>query len=205
VRISVFGASSCRQNEFEAQLAYRIGKELAKLGVVVVNGARTGVMQAVSRGAQTSGGEVWGVMRNRMSVCNPYVTTQIICDDSEDQQMSYEMGMSIRTARLLESDGFIVILGPSSGVGTHKELSALFECELHGWHPTRPCAVLTPYNWLYSEIAAAFGINLKKEVEYSLIREHEYQDWLRMYYHDCAEDESLKIRAAIKFVTGQTE
>lgn len=179
MRISVFGSSSCEYNSLEDLSAWQIGRMLAIRGIKVVNGARAGVMEAVSAGACKEHGSVIGVMRNPSSMCNKFVTETIICDP--EGAMSYELGMNIRTGKMLESDGFVVIMGPSSGPGTYKELVGIIECELSNWNPQRPCAVLfpeTPYN---SELAAAFGISLKSQVFARLVINDGYAGWLRVF------------------------
>lgn len=194
VRISVFGSSSCQCGSREYRLAEQVGRQLAQRGVELVNGARTGVMEAASKGAREAGGNVYGVMRNRKSYCNSYVTHTIICDDAGS--MSYELSMNIRTGKLLESDSFVVILGATSGKGTYKELCAVVECELDNWDPKRPCAVLFVDIWYNREVAGAFGINLQDKAYESIIETHRFENWLWLF-----SGVSPKL---INFVTGQS-
>ncbi|GAB6066594.1 TIGR00725 family protein [Aquifex pyrophilus] len=75
-QISVIGSS--RANEEEYEVAYGLGKELAKLGLVVVCGGRTGVMEAVCKGAKEEGGLTVGILPSYDGhEANPYVDIKI--------------------------------------------------------------------------------------------------------------------------------
>jgi len=58
--ISVIGAATCTNEE--SQLAEHVGNLLAKRGVAVVTGGRTGVMESASRGAVSAGGITIGIL-----------------------------------------------------------------------------------------------------------------------------------------------
>ena len=58
--ISVIGSSNANEEEYE--VAYQMGKELAKRNITVVCGGRTGVMEAVCKGAKEEGGLTIGIM-----------------------------------------------------------------------------------------------------------------------------------------------
>ena len=75
-QISVIGSSKANEEEYE--VAYRLGKELAKLGLVVVCGGRTGVMEAVCKGAKEEGGLTVGILPSYDGhEANPYVDIRI--------------------------------------------------------------------------------------------------------------------------------
>lgn len=60
------------------RFAYHLGKELGKRNVVVINGGRTGIMEAVSRGVREEGGISIGIMPTYDgSDANPYLTIKI--------------------------------------------------------------------------------------------------------------------------------
>ncbi|NPA40734.1 MAG: TIGR00725 family protein [Aquificae bacterium] len=74
--VSVIGSSN--SNEEEYRTAYIVGKELAKRGIAVVCGGRTGVMEAVCKGAKEEGGLTIGIMPSYDGhEANPYVDIKI--------------------------------------------------------------------------------------------------------------------------------
>lgn len=74
--VSVIGSSNSTEEEY--QIAYEVGKELAKRGLAVVCGGRTGVMEAVCRGAKEEGGITIGIMPSYDgNEANPYVDIKI--------------------------------------------------------------------------------------------------------------------------------
>jgi hypothetical protein len=58
--IAVVGSSEC--GEEVAELAYRVGCELARRKATVICGGRGGVMAAVARGARDAGGRTIGIL-----------------------------------------------------------------------------------------------------------------------------------------------
>lgn len=74
--VSVIGSSNSSEEEYEA--AYFVGKELAKRGIAIVCGGRTGVMEAVCKGAKEEGGLTIGIMPSYDGhEANPYVDIKI--------------------------------------------------------------------------------------------------------------------------------
>ena len=74
--VSVIGSSESTEEEYET--AYFVGKELAKRGIAVVCGGRTGVMEAVCKGVKEEGGLTIGVLTTYDgSDSNPYVDIKI--------------------------------------------------------------------------------------------------------------------------------
>ena len=75
-KISVIGSSEATKEEYE--IAYELGKLLARKGYVVVCGGRTGVMEAVCKGAKEEGGLTIGILPTLdESSANPYVDIRI--------------------------------------------------------------------------------------------------------------------------------
>ncbi len=60
--VAVFGASSASPGDAQYEQAVRLGRLLARAGMVVANGGYGGTMEAVSAGARQEGGEVVGVL-----------------------------------------------------------------------------------------------------------------------------------------------
>ena len=54
-QVSVIGASAARPGQELYEFAYQLGLELGKRNLVVINGGRDGVMEAVSKGVRDSG------------------------------------------------------------------------------------------------------------------------------------------------------
>ena len=74
--VSVIGSSSATEEEYK--VAYKVGRELARRGIAVVCGGRTGVMEAVCRGAKEEGGLTIGIMPSYDGhEANPYVDLKI--------------------------------------------------------------------------------------------------------------------------------
>ncbi len=75
-QVSVIGASVADEDLY--RFAYRLGKELGRRNVVVINGGRSGVMEAVSRGVREAGGISVGIMTTYDgSDANPYLSIKI--------------------------------------------------------------------------------------------------------------------------------
>lgn len=76
MRVSVIGGSTVSDEEYAT--AQTLGEQLADRGHEVVCGGRTGVMDAVCRGARSAGGHTIGILpgSNRADA-NPYVETAI--------------------------------------------------------------------------------------------------------------------------------
>ena len=74
--VSVIGSSNSTEEEFS--VAYEVGRGLARRGIGVVCGGRTGVMEAVCRGAKEEGGLTIGIMPSYDGYeANPYVEIRI--------------------------------------------------------------------------------------------------------------------------------
>ncbi len=74
--VSVIGSSSATEEEYKVALF--VGRELARRNIVVVCGGRTGVMEAVCKGAKESGGLTIGVMPSYDGhEANPYIDIKI--------------------------------------------------------------------------------------------------------------------------------
>ena len=77
-QIGVIGDSEVRSKE-QYDIAYEIGKEIAKVNAILICGGRGGVMTAAARGAWESGGITVGILpmtTNDLEV-SPYLTVKI--------------------------------------------------------------------------------------------------------------------------------
>ncbi len=74
----MIGASAARPGEEIYEFAYRLGRELGRRKLVVINGGRTGVMEAVSKGVRETGGLAVGIMPTYDgSDANPYLHIKV--------------------------------------------------------------------------------------------------------------------------------
>ncbi|MDY6844009.1 MAG: TIGR00725 family protein [Thermodesulfobacteriota bacterium] len=77
--IGVIGAAECSK-EIE-QLAYTVGKEIAKRKAILVCGGMGGVMEAACRGAKSQGGITVGILPGKdKHEGNPFIDIPIITD-----------------------------------------------------------------------------------------------------------------------------
>ncbi|NPB04956.1 MAG: TIGR00725 family protein [Aquificae bacterium] len=77
-QVSVIGASAAVPGDELYEFAYRLGLELGRRKLVVVNGGRTGVMEAVSKGVTEAGGVAVGILTTYDgSDANPYLTIKV--------------------------------------------------------------------------------------------------------------------------------
>lgn len=75
--IAVIGGFPC--SLVEAEMAEKVGRELAKKGAVLICGGEGGVMEAACRGAQSEGGLTIGVLPgNSRRSANPHVLIPIV-------------------------------------------------------------------------------------------------------------------------------
>jgi uncharacterized protein (TIGR00725 family) len=74
--VGVIGAGEC--DDRVAVIAEEVGRRLAECQYVILTGGRTGVMEAVSRGAKQAGGLTIGILPgNDPQDANPYVDIPI--------------------------------------------------------------------------------------------------------------------------------
>ena len=74
-QVAVIGSGCVELDSELARLAEEVGRRLGEAGVTVVCGGRSGVMEAVSRGAAGAGGEVIGIVPgDRTEEANPFCT-----------------------------------------------------------------------------------------------------------------------------------
>ncbi len=74
--VSVIGSSQATEEEYK--VAYEIGKKLAERRIAIVCGGRTGVMEAVCKGAKEKGGLTIGIMPSYTGEeANPFVDIKI--------------------------------------------------------------------------------------------------------------------------------
>lgn len=109
IQIGVLGASSCGPDIEQA--AYRVGKEIAQQGAVLLCGGLGGVMEAAARGAKDAGGLTVGILPGASaSEANPYIDLRIVTD----------MGHARNVVLVRSADAVIAVSG---GYGTLSEIA----------------------------------------------------------------------------------
>jgi uncharacterized protein (TIGR00725 family) len=109
IQVGVIGDSS--STEEQKNIAFRLGRQLAKKGVAVICGGRSGIMKAVSKGVSEEGGLVIGILPSDDGRdANEYLTLNIPTN----------MGFSRNFIVPMASDVVIVLGGK---VGTLNEMS----------------------------------------------------------------------------------
>jgi len=109
--VSVIGSSTVSKDSDEYIFAYELGKELAKRNFIVCSGGRTGIMEAVSKGAKEQNGLTIGIMPSYTGEeANPYVDIKI------------NTGMNWNRNPIVVATGIFVI-AISGGYGTLSELA----------------------------------------------------------------------------------
>ncbi|MCS7307866.1 MAG: TIGR00725 family protein [Aquificaceae bacterium] len=77
-QVAVIGSSKVDADSEEYKVAYLLGKEIAKRGWIVVCGGRSGVMEAVCKGAVEEGGLTVGILPSYTGEeANPFVRIKI--------------------------------------------------------------------------------------------------------------------------------
>lgn len=133
VQISVFGAGTC--DEATAELAFDVGRGLARAGAVLVCGGRGGVMAAACRGARSAGGTTVGILpgtpRSDSSNDEPNPYLDVVIHTGMGQARNLAVALSGRAA-----------LAVAGGWGTLSEIALARKhgvpvVSLHSWTPDR--------------------------------------------------------------------
>ncbi len=125
--VSIFGSNDPEPGSGEYELARAVGRTMAQMGYVVINGGYGGTMDASSRGAKEAGGSTVGVV---CSIWSPRA--------NEFTDRTIVTASLIERLQTLLSDadaGYIVLPGAT---GTLVELSTAWEMLAKGLTDTRP-------------------------------------------------------------------
>ncbi len=110
-QIAVIGYNGDRCSDNARKMAYETGKEIARVGAVLVCGGLGGVMEAACKGAKEAGGTTVGIIpQEDFSHANKY------CDIVICSTIGFARDFIVSSS----SDGIIAVGG---GVGTLTELS----------------------------------------------------------------------------------
>ena len=134
--VAVFGASDPRPGDEAYEFARGVGRKLAELGRVVVNGGYGGTMEASARGAKEAGGATIGVTCDIWrSRANEFIDEVIVTSCLPE-----------RIGKLIElgTGGYVVLPGAT---GTLAEFAWVWELACKGLlgGPVRPIVCMTGF------------------------------------------------------------
>jgi len=119
--ISVFGTSRADEGDPVYDLAYGVGRALARAGITIANGGYDGTMLAAAKGAAEAAGEVIGVTCSVFKGrANEYVSREIATWSPKER-----LDTLVNLGR-----GYIVLPG---GTGTLLELAMVWELKNKGF------------------------------------------------------------------------
>jgi uncharacterized protein (TIGR00725 family) len=111
LQIGVIGYNDDRCSEVAREIAYRVGKEIALSGSVLICGGLGGVMEAACKGAKEANGNTVGIIpQDKFSFANQF------CDIVICSGIGFARDFIVATS----SDGIIAVGG---GIGTLIEMS----------------------------------------------------------------------------------
>ena len=84
--IGVIGGSECKRDI--CKIAYKVGKEIALSGHILINGGKGGVMEASAHGAYDAGGLTIGILPLDRSEANSYIKIPIVTGIGECRNIS---------------------------------------------------------------------------------------------------------------------
>jgi uncharacterized protein (TIGR00725 family) len=158
VQVAVVGAGDC--DAHLAALAEEVGAGLARAGVVLLTGGRTGVMAAASRGARAAGGLVVGVLPGRDAIESR---------PNDDVEVALFTGLGqARNVVLVLSAAVVVAVGGSWG--TLSEVATALKhgipvVLLESWRLARPDGVAEPLLHVVIDAAEAVALTLRLAAE----------------------------------------
>ena len=146
MRVCIFGASSSGIPQACIDFAYMLGKCLADDGIGLVFGAgTTGLMGAAARGADSAGGEIIGVIPERLNISGIYYencTERIVTATMHERKAKMEN----------LADAFVALPG---GFGTLEELMEVITLKQLGYHE-KPI-VIANINGFYDNLLKQFN------------------------------------------------
>lgn len=125
LQVAVIGGSEAEKDELE--VAYEVGRILGERGCIVICGGRTGIMEAVCKGAYDVGGITVGIlMTSTGEDANPYVKIKI------------NTGMGhVRNPLVVASGEFVIAIGGKWGTLSELSYAKIFGKKVVGYktHP----------------------------------------------------------------------
>lgn len=144
LQIVVLGSSGSICTKEAYNMAFEVGQELAKLGVMTLTGGGHGVMEATLKGAKSEGGQTLAIIPwENLNKVNEYA----------DIVVATGIGWSRNSININSADGCVVIHG---GAGTLNETTYAYMMQ-------KPVVTLVPSKGIAQEIADKFFDNRKTE------------------------------------------
>jgi len=152
--VSIFGTGRAAGGDSAYELAYAIGRGLAKKRIAIANGGYRGTMLAAAKGAAEAGGEVIGVTCSAFKgKANKYVTRQIVAKTLDER-----LDTLIRLGQ-----AYIVLPG---GTGTLLELAKVWELKNKGFLEGEKPIILVGEFWKpLVEVVASDDANASRFVK----------------------------------------
>ncbi|MDE3088831.1 MAG: LOG family protein [Chloroflexota bacterium] len=129
--VAVFGGSRVQPGSAEYVEAYAVGRLLARVGFVVMNGGYAGTMEASARGAKENGGRAIGVLSDEFARLAPNAYL-------DETVRSEDLFARIREMQQ-RADGFIVLKG---SMGTLAELALVWNLSKISANHRKPIILL---------------------------------------------------------------
>ncbi len=141
--VSIFGSSRPKEDSSEYREAELLGKKLSEAGLSVCSGGYRGIMEAVSKGASQSQGNIIGVTSAIFSPTpNQYVNMQV-----------HTLTLYERLQKLIElGNGYIILKG---GTGTLVEFALVWELMNKNMITEKPIIAVTDFWKPVIELLAA--------------------------------------------------
>ena len=141
--VTVYGSSQVGPGDKDYRDAVAIGEALAKAGCTVMSGGYFGVMEAVSKGANSAGGRVIGVTTDQISLQFNVQPNRFL-----DEIINYA-DLRDRLLHMVENaDGYLAMPG---GIGTLHEIAETWELMRIGGIARRPFVC---YGSMWAEVIA---------------------------------------------------
>jgi len=152
--VTIFGTGRARPGDPVFELAYGVGRELARAGFTIANGGYGGTMLAGAKGAAQAGGEVIGVTCSTFKGnANEYVSREIVTQSLNE-----------RLNTLVELGGAYIVL--PGGTGTLLELAMVWELKNKGFlDGERPIILVGEFWKPLLDVVASDDADSRRSVE----------------------------------------
>ena len=136
MNISIFGGSQPKPEDAAYEQAIDLGVRLGQAGHTVLTGGYIGTMEAISRGANGSGGYVIGVTCDQIETWRPVHPNEWIHEERRYQTIQE------RLYALIEACD--VAMGLPGGIGTLAEISVMWSLLQLNHYPPSPLSSSGP-------------------------------------------------------------
>lgn len=135
-KITVFGGSTPAPGEPAYEEALELGRRIGQAGLTVLTGGYSGTMEAVSRGANETGGHVIGVTSSLLESWRPKPPNQWVIEEIRFKSLRDRMYGLI--------DNCDAALALPGGIGTLAEIAATWSALQTGEIPPIPLILIGP-------------------------------------------------------------